>query len=497
MPYHPDDTICAIGTAGGGAARGMVRVSGPDAVAIVGRFFCADDDTALDGVRCPTVLGGRLRIASEGRSASSTPPPPPARLDSAGRRPPYQGGEITVPCDLYLWPTDRSYTREPVAELHTIGSAPILQAVAAAVCRAGARLAEPGEFTLRAFLAGRVDLTQAEAVLGVIDASGANELDSALGQLAGGLARPLHQLRADLLQLLAELEAGLDFVDEDIRFISQEEVTGRLRAASGLLAEVSHQMVSRHTATELPQIAFVGAPNVGKSSLFNAMTKRFAVEPTPSARVQTPALVSARPGTTRDYLTARVSLEGVACELVDTAGVDFVDVDDDTSLDAKVQTLSVERGERAAIRALCVAATELDGAAQNECDLLIVTKVDLADNTERTSDAAKADVPVVVTSSTTGQGLDNLAAKIRALLTRDAEPRGGPVVAATADRCRESVRLAADAVRTAADAAEQNVGDELVAAEMRVALVELGKVVGTVYTDDLLDRIFKTFCIGK
>lgn len=495
MSYHLDDTICAIGTAGGGAARGMVRVSGADAVGIVGRFFCADDGAALDDIRRPTALGGRLQLALESQSAWMDTPP--ARLDLARRGPLYQGGEKIVSCDLYLWPTDRSYTREPVAELHMIGSAPILQAVLTAVCRAGARLAEPGEFTLRAFLAGRVDLTQAEAVLGVIDAAGASELDSALAQLAGGLARPLYQLRTDLLQLLAELEAGLDFVDEDIRFISQQEVTGRLNAAAEILAQMTHQMDSRHTATELPQIALVGAPNVGKSSLFNAMSKRFAVASTPSDHVQTPALVSPRGGTTRDYLTTMVSLEGIACELVDTAGTDSAEGADNNSIGGKAQMLAAERRERAAIRALCVSATEFDGDARNECDILVITKADLAANTVRTSDVAKASVPIVVTSSTTGEGLEHLAAEIGAMLARDAEPRSGQVVAATADRCRESVRLAADAVHTAADAAERNVGDELVAAELRVALDELGKVVGTVYTDDLLDRIFKTFCIGK
>ena len=299
------------------------------------------------------------------------------------------------------------------------------------------------------------------------------------------------------MQLLAELEAGLDFVDEDIRFISQEEVTARLRSASELLSEVSHQMDSRHTAIGVPQVALVGAPNVGKSSLFNAMSKRFEVASTPSDHVQTPALVSPRVGTTRDYLTAKVSLDGIVCELVDTAGTDSAEIADNASIDGKAQTLATERRERAAIRALCVSSTEFDGDARNECDMLVITKADLAANTERTSDVAKASVPVVITSSTTGEGLDDLAAEIRAMLARDAEPRGSQMVAATADRCRESVRLAADAVHTAADAAERNVGDELVAAELRVALDELGKVVGTVYTDDLLDRIFKTFCIGK
>ena len=116
-----------------------------------------------------------------------------------------------MPCDLYLWPGKRSYTGQPVAEIHTLGSPPLLEAVVRAVCAGGARPAEPGEFTLRAFLAGRIDLTQAEAVLGVIDATASAELDAALEQLAGGLAGPLRRLRDDLLELLAHLEAGLRF----------------------------------------------------------------------------------------------------------------------------------------------------------------------------------------------------------------------------------------------------------------------------------------------
>jgi tRNA modification GTPase len=140
-----------------------------------------------------------------------------------------------VPCDAFVWPTARSYTRESVVELHTLGSPPVVEAILAALCRAGARLAEAGEFTLRAFLAGRLDLTQAEAVLGVIDARGKNDLDAALRQMAGGIAGPLQLLRNDLLQLLAELEAGLDFAEEDIEFASSEEILRHVGDAAGCL----------------------------------------------------------------------------------------------------------------------------------------------------------------------------------------------------------------------------------------------------------------------
>src|SRR5262249_45075476 len=153
----------------------------------------------------------------------------------------------------------------------------------------------PGEFTLRAFLAGRIDLTQAEAVLGVIDAAGRQELDAALAQLSGGLAAPLAQLRGGLLDVLAHLEAVLDFTDGDIEFISREELQSQVAAAQAEVERLASQMQARGEAASATRAVLIGAPNVGKSSLYNALTGQAA-------------LVSQQAGTTRDYLTARLDL---------------------------------------------------------------------------------------------------------------------------------------------------------------------------------------------
>lgn len=507
MYYHPDDTICAIATASGGAARGMVRVSGPDVLHVVAQVFQAADAASLDAIRLPIALAGQAIIELDDHQPH------------------------TLPCEVFLWPTARSYTRQPVAELHTLGSPPLLDALVAAVCRAGARLAEPGEFTLRAFLAGRIDLTQAEAVLGIIDAQGNEELHAALSQLAGGLAQPLQQLRDGLLQLLAELEAGLDFVEEDIEFVSTEELLARLASAGQLLSGVARQMSSRSTAGRAVQVALVGSPNTGKSSLFNAIVARCGVANGASERQSTPAIVSPQRGTTRDYLTAAIELNGVQCELVDTAGIDETLSSSSLPLppgegrsevaseearhphpalsrrervsmvDAAAQSIAAERRAEAAIRVCCIDITEeatqspvaaLDSAA---CDIVVLTKADLPRSPLQRADSL-GNVAVVVTSSRTGQGIDGLCDRIRALLVSESVAQG-PVVAATADRCRESIRLAEAAIERAREIATDDGGNELVAAELRIALAELGKVVGTVYTDDLLDRIFRTFCIGK
>ena len=172
------------------------------------------------------------------------------------------------------------------------------------------RLAQPGEFTLRAFLAGRIDLTQAEAVLGVVDAVDRRQLDVALEQLAGGLSHPLHALRDDLLNLLADLEAGLDFAEEDIRFVSSVELDRRLAGAAEKLDRLSARLSMRGEAHTAARVTLVGSPNVGKSSLFNALARQSA------------ALVSPLPGTTRDYLAARIDAGGLTVELIDTAGRD-------------------------------------------------------------------------------------------------------------------------------------------------------------------------------
>jgi tRNA modification GTPase len=459
--YRFDDTIVAIASAAGGAARGIVRLSGPDVVDCLEPWFTPDGAIDLAAVRLPQAISGLLRL---------------------------EGFSSPAPCDLYLWPTKASYTRQPTAEMHLPGSPPLLAATVRRACEHGARLAQPGEFTLRAFLAGRLDLTQAEAVLGVIDAADRRELDAALAQLAGGLGGSLRALRDRLLELLAHLEAGLDFVDEDIEFIAAEETQRQLQEAQAVVAELIERTQTRSDVSERPRIALFGWPNVGKSSLFNALAGREE------------ALVSPRPGATRDYLSARIDLEGLPCELIDTAGIE---PDAALGIALEAQASSSQQRSQARLLLLCLDRTRPLNAweqarlldQRNEPPTVIVlTKAD--------QPRVLADLPAAVVaeaieaSSLTGAGLQALRRRIRELLLEASESASG-VVLNTAVRCHGSLLAAAESLQRAAELAHSAAGDELVAAELRIALDQLGQVVGAVYNDDLLDRIFSRFCIGK
>ncbi|HEX4144551.1 MAG TPA: tRNA modification GTPase [Pirellulales bacterium] len=462
MLYDLRDTIVAVASAPGGAARGIVRLSGPRVVTLIAAAFnglgSAENLAALGAA----VHRGSLRLTHWNRD---------------------------LPALVYLWPTERSYTRQPAAELHIIGSPGLLSAAVDELCRHGARPAAPGEFTLRAFLVGRIDLTQAEAVLGVIDAQGEQQLVAALAQLAGGLADPLFRLRESLLDLLARLEAGLDFSTEDIEFITASEITCQLAAATGQIERIAAQIGSRGESADVVRVALVGRPNAGKSSLFNAL-----------AGAQ--AIVSDEPGTTRDYLTARLDFGGVACELIDTAGVQS----GGDALVPEAQRQSRAQAERAQITLLCLDGSvspddlrrDLLAAAENRAQTVVLTKHDLSGlpGGEIATEFYQLATVTVETSVRTGRGLDTLRRRI-AELARGVAIGDGSSVAATAARAAHSVRAAADALCRARALNDRHEGEELIAAELRLALDELGKVSGAVTTDDVLDRIFSRFCIGK
>jgi tRNA modification GTPase len=462
-----DQLIAALASPPGGSARGIVRVSGNQIRDVLSGWFKPQDTDKW----------------SSAKSASSHP----GTLDLNG-----QTRRMEIPVQVLLWPNHRSYTGQPLIELHLPGSPCLLEAVLNEVYRHGARPARPGEFTLRAFLAGKLDLLQAEAVLGVIDAHDQTELETALSQLAGGISTNLSSLRRDLLELLADLEAGLDFIEEDIDFVSRQDVIDRLSQSRQIVGGLRQQSVERMQSRVRSQVVLAGLPNAGKSTLFNRLAGSSS------------ALVSPDRGTTRDFLTTAVSWKGLSFDLIDTAGWE----DDARGIAADAQQKRIEQLSRANLVIWCTSAALNESEREIDDDLLmkqraksssiirLLTKSDLAPLLG-TNESTTFPIETVRISAISETGIANLEGVLRRHFgMRDG--RSSHWLGMTSARCRETLELLAKSLERCERAAGvPTVGDELIAVDLRDALDHLGVILGVIYTDDILDRVFSKFCIGK
>ena len=435
--FSTKDTIVAIATPPGRGGIGVVRLSGPGAHAITLRLVTHNGSL-------------RPRRATLTRIACTT--------DAAAAEPIDQ---VVVTS----FPRPHSYTGDDVVEVSAHGSPVILRAIVEAAIDRGARLAEPGEFTLRAFLNGRIDLMQAEAVADLIDAVTPLQARAAFDQLEGTLTAAIADLDAALFDLVARLEASVDFPDEGYHFVEPgalgraiDDLAGRTAA---LLAGARRGQLIRDGL----QIAIVGRPNVGKSSLFNALAG--------AAR----AIVTDVPGTTRDLVTEVVDLDGLRVTLVDTAGL--------RETSERVESEGVERARRAAAVAdlVLIVVDEDEAELVGTKHLVVQNKADL----ERPSRGVRV-------SAVTGAGLDDLRRAIIAAL--DVEPvRDRPAL--TNVRHIALVERAHVALTRAAGAARRSMPEEFVLADLQDARAALEEISGRRASEALLEHIFARFCIGK
>ncbi|MGI6400983.1 MAG: tRNA modification GTPase [Thermoguttaceae bacterium] len=478
---HADDTIIAQTTAQGSASRGIVRLSGNTALDAATMYFLPGSDDRLFSGETFTLKNVDAPCIVEGQ------------FKPWGSERPFR----TVRCALFYWPKGRGFTGEQAVELHLPGSAPILNAAIRSICSTGlARLAERGEFTLRAFLNGRLDLTQAEAILGAIEASSDRELKNALLQLSGTLSRRFADLRNQLLNVLTELEAGFDFTDEDIEFISFAEVRDKLRAALDEVKSTLRNAKTQLSHDRFPRVTLIGRPNVGKSSLFNALVDKF------NGRTSGKALVSEIAGTTRDYLEAEFEIDGVRFTLVDSAGFEKEILAENSQ---STTSAPRELAQFALLRALdqtelvvrCFESPKTRAKILEETAEISDKKIlDVITKSDR-SDSILTRDNILKTSATTGFGIKSLGYQIAEKL--QLETKNSEVVPSTALRCQESLRGAQESLEAALSLLDNEAlcDESLVASELRLALNQIGLITGQLHTDDLLDSIFSRFCIGK
>jgi tRNA modification GTPase len=385
-----------------------------------------------------------------------------------------------------------SYTAEDLVEIAAHGSPVVLELLLGRAVKLGARLADPGEFTQRAFLAGKLDLTQAEAVRDLIEAQTLTQARLAASQMGGALSRRVGPVKQALVELVALLEAGIDFAEDDVELTTQAEIASRIDALTPPLRALEASFARGRIVHDGLTLAIVGRPNVGKSSLFNCLVERDR------------AIVTATPGTTRDTVTERISLEGIPLELVDTAGLreglrEGLE---------EAEQLGIRRSREAladaALVVIVLDATEplndeerrLLAAVEGRPALVAVNKCDLIRNLSETSRPLPdcGNLPVLSTSALTGEGITALRERILELATGGAAAEPGML---TSLRHQQAIATALTALTDAAQANAASIPHEMILLDLYRALWALDSLTGQTTPDDILNLIFFTFCIGK
>ena len=446
------DTIAAVSTPPGRGGIGIIRISGPDARAMVARVLRFPDGA-------PSWKPWAAMLAS--------------LVDA--------DGQVVDQVVITYFAAPRSYTAEDVIEIACHGSPVVLRYALERLCQAGARLAEPGEFTLRAYLNGRIDLPQAEAIRDLIESTTLYQARIAAQQAEGSVSRRLKPVKEQLLELIALLEAGIDFAEDDIRVAPAEDILRRLEPIIESIAALAASFAYGKLVHEGFTLAIVGRPNVGKSSLFNRLLE------------QDRAIVTAIPGTTRDVVSETASLGGIPVKLLDTAGIRLgQDV---------VESLGIERSYQAMADAdltlVVVDASQslgpedeaLVGRAREDGKTLVAAnKSDLT---------PLANVPnALPVSALTGAGIDDLRQAIIEMIAPGGclEQEGGFI---TSLRHEQLLQESGEALAQAVTATSIGIPHEMLLLDLYAVLRPIDAITGATTADDILNRIFSTFCIGK
>ena len=459
-----DDTIVAIATPPGRGGIGVVRIAGPRAVEIAEPML-------------------RLKHALEPGHAVLEELIEPCGADTQGSSPlPQRIDEVVVT----YFAKPNSYTTDDIIEISAHGSPVVLRHIVELCIAARARLAEPGEFTMRAFLNGRIDLTQAEAVRDLIDSQTLYQAKIAAQQLEGALSKRLQPIKRKLVELIAVLEAGIDFAEDDVSVLPNPIILERIAAVRQPLEQLAATFAYGKIVHEGLTLAIVGRPNVGKSSLFNRLVERER------------AIVTATPGTTRDLVSETVAIGGIPIQLVDTAGIRQA-FDEAESIGIRKSMEALADADLVLVvldasQPVTVENNELLRLVESRPTIVVGNKCDLVSSDQWS--AHRGQSPRVRASALTGEGM----AELRAEILRHVGGENGAQIEAgflTNVRHQGLVQDSLAALDAATGAIDAKVPHEMLLLDLYNALRPLDAVTGATTTDDILNLIFSTFCIGK
>jgi len=481
-----DDTIVAIATPSGRGGIGVVRLAGPEARSIAMPMLRLKRELEAGHA----VFGQLVEPCGAGALTREVPPDEtsskadsirnPTRSRAPAPHSPLPQDQRIDEVVVTYFSKPHSYTTDDIIEISAHGSPVVLRHIIELALARGARLAEPGEFTMRAFLNGRIDLTQAEAVRDLIESQTLYQAKIAAQQLEGALSRRLQPVKQKLVELIALLEAGIDFAEDDVSVLPSEQILQHIAAIRSPLEELALSFAYGKIVHEGLTLAIVGRPNVGKSSLFNRLVERER------------AIVTATPGTTRDLVTETVSLGGIPVKLVDTAGIR-------RALD-EAENIGIQKSMEALADADLVLVV-LDGSQAETAEdkpLLDQIKNRSAIVVENKSDlrGSPARLDAIPTSALTGDGIPELRAAILRHVTGDTASHSEAGFLTNA-RHQSLVRDSLTALDAAQTAVRNRVPHEMLLLDLYSALRPLDEVTGATTNDDILNWIFSRFCIGK
>jgi tRNA modification GTPase len=454
MAAFLDDTIVAIATPPGRGGIGVVRIAGPEALKIANSMLRLKHELAAG-----RAIFGELIEPATGE-----------RIDE------------TV---ITFFAKPHSYTADDVVEISAHGSPVVLRHIVELATARGARLAEPGEFTMRAFLNGRIDLTQAEAVRDLIESQTLYQAKVAAQQLEGALSKRLQPIKKKLVELVAVMEAGIDFAEDDVAVLPAKDVLARIEAVRAPLEQLRASFAYGKIVHEGLTLAIVGRPNVGKSSLFNRLVERER------------AIVTATPGTTRDLVTETVALGGIPIRLIDTAGIRH-STDEAESIGIRKSYEALSEADLVLVvldstREISPEDQELLNEASIRRALAVANKSDLAPDAALEIDGFR----IFRTSAITGAGIDDLRVAILEQVSGAAARGEHEAGFLTNVRHQRLVEESLTALEAAAHAVKSHVPHEMIMLDLYGALRPLDAITGETTTDDILNLIFSSFCIGK